>query len=71
MIKRTSDPHPNVHIENEQIKRVYECKTLGVTIDKYLSWKSNTENICKKFVAESLLSVESNLMLTKNSYFLI
>ena len=47
MIKKISDSHPNVHIENEQIKRVYECKTLGVTIDQHLSWKSNTESICK------------------------
>ena len=48
MIKKISDSHPNVHIENEQIKRVYECKTLGVTIDQHLSWKSNTESFCKK-----------------------
>ena len=48
MIKKISDPHPNVHIENEQIKQVYECKTLGVRIDLHLSWKSNTENICTK-----------------------
>ena len=47
MIKKISDPHPNVHIENEKIKQVYECKTLGVTIDQR-SWKSNTEHICKK-----------------------
>ena len=24
--------------------KINECKTLGVTIDKHLSWKSNTEN---------------------------
>ena len=48
MIKKISDSHPNVHIEKEQIKRVYDSKTLGVTIDQHLSWKSNTENICKK-----------------------
>ena len=23
MIKKMSDPHPNIHIENEQIKQVY------------------------------------------------
>ena len=48
MLKKTSYPHPNVHIQNKQIKQVYECKTLGVTIDQHLSWKSNTENIGKK-----------------------
>ena len=48
MLKKTSYSHPNVHIEKKQIKQVYEFKTLGVTIDQHLSWKSNTENICKK-----------------------
>jgi hypothetical protein len=37
--------------ENIQIKQVHECKTLGVTIDQHLSWKSNTKNICKKVTA--------------------
>ena len=27
---------------------MYECKTLGVTVGQHLSWKGNTENICKK-----------------------
>ena len=39
---------PNVFIKNKQIKQVNECKTLGVTIDQHLSWKSNTDKICKK-----------------------
>jgi hypothetical protein len=51
MIKKISDSHPNVFIENKQIKQVYECKTVGVTVDQHLSWKSNTENICKKITA--------------------
>ena len=51
MIKKISDPQSNVFINNKQIKRVYECKTLGLTIDQYLSWKSNTEIICKKICA--------------------
>ena len=51
MIKKISDPQPNVFINNKQIKRVYECKTLGLKIDQYLSWKSNTEIICKKICA--------------------
>ena len=42
---------PNVLIENKQIKQVNECKTLGVTIDQHLSWKSNTDKICKKVTA--------------------
>ena len=51
MIKNISVSHPNVFIENKQIKQVNECKTLGVTIDKHLSWKSNTEKICKNVTA--------------------
>ena len=49
--QKISNSHPNVVIENKQIKQVYECKTLGVTVDQHLSWKSNTENICKKITA--------------------
>ena len=37
MIKNISNSHPNVFIENKQIKQVYECKTLGVKIDQHLS----------------------------------
>ena len=48
MIKNISNLQLNVKIENESIKQVYESKTLGVTIDQHLSWKTNTENICKK-----------------------
>ena len=51
MIKNISNSHPNVFIENRQIKQVYECKTLGVTSDQHLSWKGNTDEICKKVTA--------------------
>ena len=43
MIKNISDSCPNVYIENIQIKQVHEYQ--------HLSWKSNTENICKKVTA--------------------
>ena len=46
-----TDPHPNIFIENQQIKQVYECKTLGIVVDQHLSWNSNTKNICKKISA--------------------
>ena len=55
---------------NKFIKRAYECKTFGLTIDQYLSWKSNTEIICKKYAQESRLFVESNLLLTSKHLFL-
>ena len=42
MIKNISGS-PNVLIEKKQIKQVNECKTLGVTVDQHLSWKSNTD----------------------------
>ena len=51
MIKKNSDSRLNVFIENKQIKQVSECKTLGVIVDQHLSWKSNSENICKKITA--------------------
>ena len=38
MIKKISDSHPNIFIENKQIKQVFECKSLGVTVDQHLSW---------------------------------
>ena len=51
VIKSISNVHPNVIIENEPIRQVYKCKTLGVTVDQHLSWKSNSENICKKITS--------------------
>ena len=51
MLKTISNWQPKVKIENEHIKQVSECKTLGVTVDQHLSWKSNTENICKKITS--------------------
>ena len=54
MIKSISDLQLNVIIENKPVKRVIECKTLGVTsgvtLDQHLSLKINTENICNKFL---------------------
>ena len=35
----------------KQIKQVQECKTLGVIVDQHLSWKINTESICKKITS--------------------
>ena len=51
MIKSISNSQLNVKIENKSIKQVYETKTLGVTIDQHLSWRTNTENICKKITS--------------------
>ena len=38
-------------LKKKQIKQVYKCKTLGVKIDQHLSWKRNTDEICKKVTA--------------------
>ena len=51
MIKRISDLELNVVIENKPVRHVIECKTLGVTLDQHLSWKSNTHNICNKITS--------------------
>jgi hypothetical protein len=34
-----------------KLNKLAKCKTLGVIVDQYLSWKSNFENICKKITA--------------------
>ena len=69
MIKRISDPYPNIFIESKQVKQVYECKTLGVTVDQHLSWKSNTQQFLPK-ICEFLLFIDSSLILTKKHLFL-
>ena len=51
MIKKISDSQPNVFVDNK-INQVYVSKTLGVTVDQHLSWKSNTENIFSKRCTE-------------------
>ena len=48
MLKKISDYQSVVTILNKPIKQVFQCKTLGVTVDENLSWKSNTESICSK-----------------------
>ncbi|CAB4010237.1 RNA-directed DNA polymerase from mobile element jockey-like, partial [Paramuricea clavata] len=51
MITSISNKQPNIIIENKPIKQVYDCKTLGVTVDQHLSCKNNTETICKKITS--------------------
>ena len=51
MIRNASNSQPNILIENKQIQQVHKSRTLGTTIDQHLSWKSNTENICKKITS--------------------
>ena len=51
MLNKISDSKPNIKIDNKEIKQVYELKTLGITVDQHLSWKSNTDIICKKITA--------------------
>ena len=48
MLTQISNEHPKVSIGNKLIKQAKQCKMLGVEIDQHLTWKSNTENICKK-----------------------
>ncbi|CAB4038635.1 Hypothetical predicted protein, partial [Paramuricea clavata] len=61
MIRNASNSQPNILIENKQIQQVNKSRTLGTTIDQHLSWKPNTESICKKRTdQESQLYVVSN-----------
>ena len=39
---------PTITIGNNNIKRVYQIKSLGVIIDDKLNWKKNILSICKK-----------------------
>ena len=48
MLNKTKDTEVNIKIDNRNIKQVFECKTLGVNVDQHLSWKNNTEKLCKK-----------------------
>jgi hypothetical protein len=48
MLKKASAQHLKINIQNKPIKQVSQCKTLGVTLDENLCWKSNTDTICKK-----------------------
>ena len=70
MIKKISASQPNVFIDNKQINQVYECKTLVVTVDQHLSWKCDTENICRKYAQKSRRFVESNLVIKNKHLFL-
>jgi 5,10-methylene-tetrahydrofolate dehydrogenase/methenyl tetrahydrofolate cyclohydrolase len=51
MIRNALNSQPNILIENKQIQQVNKSRTLGTTIYQHLSWKSNTENICKKITS--------------------
>ena len=44
MLKKISYYQPVVTILNKPTKQVFQCKTLGVTVDENISWKSNTES---------------------------
>ena len=48
MLKIASVQQLKIHIQNIPLKQVFQCKTLGVTVDENLCWKSNTDTICKK-----------------------
>ena len=36
MLKKASTKKLNIHIQNKPIKQVFQCKTLGVTLDENL-----------------------------------
>ena len=48
MLKKASAEQFKIHIQNKPIKQVFQCKTLGVTLDENLCWKGNTDALCKK-----------------------
>ena len=48
MLKKAPTKQLIIHIQSKPIKQVFQCKTLGVTLDENPSWKSNTDALCKK-----------------------
>ena len=48
MLKKASAEQLKIHIQNKPIKQVFQCKTLGVTLDENLCWKGNADALCKK-----------------------
>ena len=48
MLRNVSNYQANISIGNKQIQQVNKSKALGTIDDQHLSWKPNTENICKK-----------------------
>ena len=45
------DRKPDIFIEKEKVKQVFEGKNLGLVVDQHLSEKSNTDRICKKITS--------------------
>jgi hypothetical protein len=62
-----------IHIQNIPIKQVFQCmkcKTLGVTVDENLCWKSNIDTIyVKRYHLEYTLSKAlKNMLIKKHSF---
>ena len=48
MLNSVNNTTLNIQISDKNIKQVSESTTLGVNVDQHLTWKNNTEKICKK-----------------------
>ena len=51
MLRNVSNCQANISIDNKQIQQVNKSKALGTIVDQHLSWKPNTENVCKKITS--------------------
>ena len=51
LLRSRLDRPPDLLIEKRRIKQIFEDKSLGVVVDQHLSWKSNTDNFCKKITS--------------------
>ena len=49
---------PRVSINNQAINRVGSTKTLGVFIDENITWKTHTEQECKKSLQRNIVFYE-------------
>jgi hypothetical protein len=48
---RTFEKSPSLVINGASLKRVSNCKSLGVTIDENLSWSEHIDRLCKKIAS--------------------
>ena len=70
MLRNVSNYQANILIDNKQIQQVNKSKALGTIIDQNLSWKPNTENICKKIIRNHHQHQESQLYVVSNHLLL-
>ena len=68
MLKKASVQQLKIHIQNIPIKQVFQCKTLGVTVDENLCWKSNKLYVKRYHLEYTLSKALKNMLIKKHSF---